>query len=209
MDQRSRYYQTVARTFLFGRGAPFILSSKEIDVIRSWEVQGIPLRVVLEGINNFFEKPGTGSRRKRKGASLVFCDSFIQKTFLMSRTREVGREQNIKSRSDKKSAVRKRIEHFSKSFPEEIISLKNEFQAALLVLEEPDPDEEKLEELDRTVDGKLIQNASDSLVKSIRNEVFSDYPGIKEEEANRIVRIKLSRTVREKFHIPRFSLYYY
>lgn len=208
-DQRNQYYQIVTRTFLNRRGAPFFLSSREIDMIRSWESREVPLRVVLEGIKNFFEKPVSGPGRKKKAASLVLCDSFVQKAFLMSRTRKIGREQKIISRDDKKSATMDLVRYFLQSLPEEMSFLQGDFHFALQILEKKYPDEEKLEKLDRTVDEKLINNASESLVKRIRSEVLSEYLNSGKEEINRIIEIKLSRFIRERFQIPHLSLFYY
>jgi hypothetical protein len=185
------------------------LSSREIDMIRSWESRGIPLRVVLEGIKNFFGKPISSPGRKKKAASLVLCDYFVQKAFLMSRTRKIGREQKIISRDDKTSGMMDHVRYFLQSLPEEMSFLQGDFQLALQILEKKYPDEEKLEKLDRTVDEKLINNASESLVERIRSEVLSEYLSSGKEEVDRIIEIKLSRFIRESFQIPRLSLFYY
>ena len=39
------------------RGAPLILSAAEVDLIAAWEKAGLPLDVVLEGIERTFERP--------------------------------------------------------------------------------------------------------------------------------------------------------
>jgi hypothetical protein len=41
--QRSRYFQEIARAFFDRRGAPFVLSSRDLVTIAAWEEQGIPL----------------------------------------------------------------------------------------------------------------------------------------------------------------------
>lgn len=51
----SKYFQSIALHFFKHRGAPFFLSSKELDYIAGWEKMGIPLHVVLEGIERSFE----------------------------------------------------------------------------------------------------------------------------------------------------------
>jgi hypothetical protein len=90
-DNRSFYFQEIARVFFGLRGAPFVLSSRDAVAISSWEEKGIPLRVVLEGMERAFErhKMRAGGR---KMSSLSFCEPEILKAGAeKTREKESGR----------------------------------------------------------------------------------------------------------------------
>ena len=69
--ETSQYFQAVSRFFYEQRGAPFFLSSKEIENIRKWKNMGIPLKIVLEGIKDCFVTHRGKSGRKGKILSLI------------------------------------------------------------------------------------------------------------------------------------------
>ncbi len=209
MDQRSRYYQTITKNFLQRRGAPFFLSSKEVDVIRLWEKSRIPLRVVLEGIRMYFERPKGRKGRQRSGVSIVLCDSFVRKAFESFKMRAVGRNQKITSRDEKARRMAEQTRMFLKSLPGEVSYLKNDFELALKLLETNPSNEEELEMLDQKVDESLIAHADDAVLEKIRLDVQSEYNQGEELEMRRIVSIKCSKKMREDFHIPRLSFFYY
>jgi hypothetical protein len=74
LDRRSGYYQTIGKFFIDLRGAPFFLSSKELAIISQWEEMDIPLRIVLEGIKESFERGEKGRETK----ILVEVEKFLE-----------------------------------------------------------------------------------------------------------------------------------
>src|SRR4030042_4296316 len=94
MDERqadkNRYFKDVSRAFLRLRGAPFILSARELHVLAAWEKEGIPLEAVLAGLERAFQRRGTGAPAGRTRTSLVFCDSFVRRAYDQHRERAVG-----------------------------------------------------------------------------------------------------------------------
>ena len=87
---RNRYFQEIAHEFLKSRGAPFFLSSKDLDLIAAWEKMGIPLRVALEGVDRAFENYRAKTAARPKILSLAFCKNQVLKAFEQYKERKVG-----------------------------------------------------------------------------------------------------------------------
>jgi hypothetical protein len=67
------YYRAVEETFNRRRGAPLLLSPRDWALIGEWQSRPIPLRIVLQGIENCFdsfERRNPGARRIN---SLSYC----------------------------------------------------------------------------------------------------------------------------------------
>jgi len=68
------YYRAIEEEFLRRRKAPMLLSPRDWALIGAWREAGIPLRIVLQGIDNVFEafesRPHAPARRIN---SLSYC----------------------------------------------------------------------------------------------------------------------------------------
>jgi hypothetical protein len=115
--EKSFYFQEIARTFFGLRGAPFVLSSRDMVAISSWEEEGIPLRIVLEGIERAFENYRKRAFRGRKIPSLSFCQPEILRTYAEFKDREVGRADKAEPREEKRKRIRLRSGGFLRPCP--------------------------------------------------------------------------------------------
>jgi hypothetical protein len=70
------YYAEIERYFISRRGRGLMLSPKDWQVMSEWERQQIPLRVVLQGINNTFCQKGS---MKQEVNFLAYCKSQVNK----------------------------------------------------------------------------------------------------------------------------------
>jgi hypothetical protein len=205
----SKYFQSIALHFFKHRGAPFFLSSKELDYIARWEKMGIPLHVVLEGIQRCFEiyrrKPG----RKAKIQSLAFCDLQVLKAFEQDRERKVGHKKRIVERHEKRDRAKAEVERFLEKIPHQINYLKEAYSLAQKVLSQSHFDEEELERIEGKIEGLLWKNSLDEEKERVKSGVLKDYEFKQEEEFERIFKIKLVKVLRDKYKIPYISLFYY
>ncbi|NIO49019.1 MAG: hypothetical protein GTN73_06245 [Candidatus Aminicenantes bacterium] len=208
-ESGSKYFQSIALHFFKHRGAPFFLSSKELDYIAGWEKMGIPLHVVLEGIERSFEiyrrKPG----KKAKIHSLAFCDLQVLKAFEQDRERKVGHKQRIVERHEKRYRAKAEVERFLARIPHQISYLKEAYSQAQKLLSQSHFDEEKLERLERKIEQLLWKNSLDEEKEGVKSGVLKDYEFKQEEEFERIFKIKLIKVLRDKYKIPYISLFYY
>ena len=205
----SKYFQSIALHFFKRRGAPFFLSSKELDYIAKWEKMGVPLHVVLEGIERSFESYRRKPGRKAKIQSLAFCDLQVQKAFEQDRERKVGHKKRIVERHEKKDRARAEVERFLAKIPQQIGYLKEAYSLAQKVLSQTHCDEEELERIEGEIEELLWKNSLDKEKERVKSGVLKDYEFKQEEEFERIFKIKLVKVLRDKYKIPYISLFYY
>ncbi len=207
-DKTSLYFQTIAGFFLEQRGSPFFLSSKDLDIIAGWEEMKIPVQVVLEGIRDCIAYYRKKPSRRNKIYSLVFCRSFVLNAFEAYKERRVGNSRKSFEEMDKKIKLRKEVERFLDSCPEEIRDIGEIFSRVKEMLSR-EVAEENFEKLEQQLERFLIEKTSDSLKERIRREVIMKYTGRKGQEHIRILELKIIKHMREKYKIPHISLYYY
>lgn len=206
--EAGRYIQAVSRFFLEQRGAPFFLSSKEVENIKDWRKLGIPLQIVLEGIKDCFayhrKKPG----RKNKILSLAFCHSFVLRGFAAHKERKVGGQDKPFPKDDKRKKLKSAVERFLAHCPEISPDLKAIF-SHVLQLTSKSFEEEVLERLETKVETLVVELATEEEREKVRKEVMMEFGEKNSQEQERIRTLKLIRYIREKYGIPHVSLYYY
>ncbi|HUP45035.1 MAG TPA: hypothetical protein VM779_05940, partial [Thermoanaerobaculia bacterium] len=80
------YFLEIEGHFAMRRNTPFILSAKDWALMKKWREEEIPLPVVLEAIDQVFEKNETSGRRKVI-SSLSYCRHAVKE--LWSERREL------------------------------------------------------------------------------------------------------------------------
>jgi hypothetical protein len=195
-EGQSGYYQAIAREFLRRRGAPLILSPRDLDVIARWEERRIPLDVVLEGIGRAFDGLRDKSRGTR-GLPLSFCENQVSRALAQHRDRHAGRRKPAAPRAGKSAKARREVEAFLANLPAEDDDLRPLFEAAAAALSRPAPDEDALERIDEEVNGILWRRASREIRAPSR------------EETAATVQTALLKALRVRRKIPYVSLYYY
>jgi len=208
--ERGEYYQAISRTFLKLRGAPFILSSREIGLIAEWEDMQIPLPVVLEGIKQAFEY-----RKRRRGLrsgffSLNGCGYFVLEAYKMHRDRRIGGMPTRSSGTemDKGERILGEIERFLSESPR-IPALDRLFKDLREDLRKGRWDEESLEKKEGMVEDILAGQAAPQERADISTEVTAEFRLGSGEEFDRIMRLKLIKELRRKYRVPHISPFYY
>ena len=201
-------FQTIARHFFRYRGAPFFLSSKDLDLIARWERMRVPLRTVLEGMQKAFEGP---SRRRPKGKvfSLAFCQHHVQQAFELHKERKVGKASLLPEIQEKKRRAIAEIGRFLEALPAGKNSLRDLYARALVVLSDQNPDEEELEGMDQEVERLLIEESSDKEIDEVKKITRTEYDSMNQEEFVSVWKMKLVKLLRERDKIPYISLFYY
>jgi hypothetical protein len=208
-QEQSLYYQKIARHFLTWRGAPYFLSAKDLALISDWEEGGLPLPVILEGIDKAFENHRLRRPKADKILSLSFCGGQVSKAFEQYRDRKVGGGRKTASRQDKRRRLEREIERFLAHVPPDVLFLENIFHEARQKLAGPDFAEEEMEALDEKVDGQLLARAGPDDKDHVKKEILAEGRRLAGDELARIRDIKVVRRLRERFKIPHLSLFYY
>jgi hypothetical protein len=206
--ETSRYFQAVSRFFLEQRGSPFFLSSKEVEKIREWKNMGIPLQIVREGIKDCFMTHRRRPGRKGKILSLAFCHAFVWRGFEAYKERKVGGQRKPSQKEDKRKKLKKEVERFLASCPENFPDIRKVYSRVLTLISK-DSDEQILEDLEFEIEAFIIGMASEMERKKIHDEVIAEFADKNTQERNRVQDLKLIKHIRKKYAIPHISLYYY
>jgi hypothetical protein len=209
-DEASRqdYYQQIVRQFLKHQTAMFFLPPRDLALISDWEKLGIPLEPILEGIDQTFSRQL--KRRKRRNIySLSQCEKEVLKAYASYQDRLVGQAAPRIEPGEKKNKARIEIEAFSGQLPAEFEDLREIFKQALELLRSPEPDENKLEELDEEIDRRLFELALEEEKQTSFKEVQLDFPGKPASLLAEIQQTRLIKARRQASQIPYVSLFYY
>lgn len=207
--ERKEYFQSIARHFLKLRGAPLFLSSKELDLISRWEEMGIPLSVVIEGIDRAFESFKSKPGQKAKIKALAFCELQVLRAFEQHRERKVGRRKQGLARDEKREQAKREVQKFLKTLTPPIAYLKEAYSRAQAVLSQPQIEEEELERIEEEIEALLWENSPEEEKNRVRRELSQKLKFKDEEELMTIFKIKLVKFLRDRYKIPYISLYYY
>ena len=208
-EKKSTYYREVAKGFLDRRGAPFLLSARDLALIAEWEQRGVPLQVVLEGIERAFEGGGTGRHPSGKVMSLAFCGPQVEKAFARHKDRRAGAEVRVRPRAEKKERAASEGARFLASLPREAAELRPLFVRAAEVLAAAVPDEEALERIDAEVDEALVRTAPEGEKEDQAKRLRDEHPGRRMAVREAILAAALAKERRERFKVPYVALFHY
>jgi hypothetical protein len=207
--QRSRYFQEIARAFFDRRGAPFVLSSRDLVTIAAWEEQGIPLHSALEGIERAFEKHRKKQAGRRKIQSLSYCQVEVLRAFDEYRDRRVGRDRKEGLREEKRRRIKSEVERFLRTVPPEVADLGGVFADALKLLSRRKAREEEIEKLEEKAGELLLRQAAPADRAEVEKRIRAEFAGRPDSDLERILDVYLARFMREKYRVPHLSFFYY
>jgi hypothetical protein len=211
LDRRGGYYQTIAKFFIDLRGAPFFLSSKELDIVSKWEEREIPLRIVLEGIKENFELSRSRQPKRKRPYTLDFCHSSVLRAFDLYQDRRIGQKRTKTFSGDKerKGKILSEIERFLADIPEEVQILRPIYSGLYKKLASGKATEEELEKAEEAIERLIVDNISTPQTDSITAEIRCEFGKVSENKLDQIFRIKAVKAEREKHKIPHVSPFYY
>jgi hypothetical protein len=208
---REEYFRGIAGRFIALRGAPFSLSPADLALISAWESAGIPLAVVLEGLEEAFALRSGRPRAAGKVRVLSFCRLSVERAFARYRERTVGGKRGSGGgKTEKKQlAARAEAEEFLRRLPPAVSAVRPEYEEALRLLTAERPDTEALERLDEAIDAALGSTAGPAEREEAEAAVSREHPRLRGEAKRVAVEIELVKALREKLRVPRVSLFYY
>lgn len=188
------YFLEIESHFAMRRGTPFILSAKDWVLMKKWAEDGIPLPVVIEAIDTVFEK---AAERKKVVNSLSYCRHAIKELWEERKELQIGASTSVPEEGSAETLARlaAAVAPISESIADEIRGLEKEQSAKAI--------EDRLIEIER----KLISQVPD--LAAMRAEVAEALAGTKldDKTRTRTEEAMLLRIVREKFSLPRLSLF--
>jgi hypothetical protein len=228
------YFSEIEETFNRRRGKYLFLSPLDWALIESWQERGVPLHIILRGIEKVFDSvDAQPAKRKRSVKSLMYCREEIEAQYEEWLERQIGKSHangdGEPSESGKESSlfsdenVKTHLENAALDLQQAQLKAKGELRevlmraaARLAELEKTFADAETLEEalsdLEKLIDAALLESADEKILAAFKSETekqMAQYRGKMEQEVfDRTFDLMLLKRLREAAEIPRLSLFY-
>lgn len=187
------YFLEIESHFAQRRGTPFVLSAKDWILMKSWSEEGIPLPVVIEAIDSVFDKQDA---KKKKVNGLSYCKHAVKELWqerreLLIGGQESAPEEEVVPRLD---ALAEAVAEVAPDFAGRVRGLASEKSVPRI--------EERLMELEHELIESLLPRAEE-----LRAEARALTSGADEKTRARTEEAHLRRLVRERFGLPRLTLF--
>jgi hypothetical protein len=202
-DVADDYFLPIEAHFAMRRNTPFILSPKDWLLMKGWREAGIPLPVVIEAIDQVFEKNETSGRKKVIN-SLSYCRHAVKELWNERKEMMAGDAQPAPEEGPAELLERlaSAIERVSPARAQSVRELAGQQSVPKI--------EERLIEIEREMIEELIASLPDPEIAAIRAEVtraLGDGSKLDPSTRARTEDANLRRIVRERFGVPRLSLF--
>jgi hypothetical protein len=218
------YFTEIEDTFVRRRGKNLLLSPLDWALIESWQDRGIPLHIVLRGIEIVFDAYDKQPNQNRSIKSLFYCREEIEAQYVEWAAGQVGKS-NGDSPAFAGEHSREDVVRFIDTAASTLAGSKDQalgedFQrASALLLELRDGignDLEQIEkslfEIERFIDHSLLTKSDPEHLKNCKKEITrqlkSYKSGMEEDVYKKTFELMLLKKLREDEGVPRLSLFY-
>ncbi len=219
------YFSEIEETFVRRRGKHLLLSPIDWALIETWQERGVPLHVVLRGIEKVFDSRDQNAKQTRSVKSLFYCKEEIEAQYAEWLERQVGKngaaeienasggaqfsEESIKTHLD---AVGKQLNAAAKKSKAGLREVLERVSARLAELKEIYADaetlENALEDLEKLIDTELLKTHDKRIESEIERSLAAYKNKMEAEVYRRTIDLMLFKRLREEAGIPRLSLFY-
>lgn len=218
------YFTEIEDTFIRRRGKNLLLSPIDWAMMETWQERGVPLHIVLRGIESVFDHFDKNPRpRTIKG--LLFCREEIEAQFAEWTASQIGKSDSAAIPETESPLSLSAIGEHIISIVEKlrrvtVESLSEDIDRAVTRLEElkaniaadPEQIDKSLSDIENFLDHALLSNLDKEHLKQIEKEIAGQmraYKADMEKEAYATTfRLMLLKRLREDLGIPRMSLFY-
>lgn len=190
----SDYFLEIESHFAHRRGTPFILNAKDWALMKGWADEGIPLAIVIEAIDTVFDRREAESKKVN---GLSFVKYAVKELWKERKELQVGGEGAVPEEDvvPALEALASRLaDTAAAAFADRVRALAKEKSVPRV--------EEQLIELEQELIESLLPQAEE-----LRVEARALTSGADEKTRARTEEAHLRRLVREKFGIPRLTLF--
>ncbi len=216
------YFTEIEDTFIRRRGKHLLLSPIDWAMIEGWQDRGVPLHVVLRGIETVFD----GHEKKtqvRTVKGLMFCREEIEAQYQEWLAAQAGKgdETDEPGETIDRDAVQEQIRKAIDALAHPRAGdLAEDYERARLRLEEllenfpadMETCDESLNDIENHLNRALLTKSDAATREQIESEVKSELrsykSGMPKEDYKRTLELMLLRGLREEYEIPRLSLFY-
>jgi len=201
---KETYFQEIEAHFALRRGTPFILNAKDCALMKKLYEDGVPLPIVIEAIDTVFEKNET-SGRKKVISSLSYCRHSIKELWNERQNLYVGAGDVAPEAGPEALlealAVQLETSEVAAPFAARVRVLASEKSVPKI--------KERLIDLEREMVDAFIA-ADPAAINAIRADIALALGDTSKLDAKTLARTEeanLRRLVREKFGLPRLTLF--
>lgn|GEM_PF-1283482 len=233
-----KYYTEIEEAFVRRRGKHLILGTLDWDLMRSWEKKGVPLRIVLGGIDTVFDGLDKNPNSAKNVRSLSYCKGEIESQYEKWLANQVGKSESTRHQVEEASKEKDDEEKptlFSNRVMEEhlenvIVGLeksKAKSPGGLRQLLEETIETLKsnkvncsdaegleglLEVLEKRIDVALLETLDEkslsNLTRKIEQDLVKAKMKINDDSYQKTLDLMINKSLREDFEIPRLSMFY-
>lgn len=187
------YFLEIESHFAERRGTPFILNAKDWALMREWSDAGIPLAVIIEAIDSVFDKQ---EAKQKKVNGLAYCKHAVKELWQERRELLIGGQETSPEEevAPRLTALAEVVRGVAPEFAERVRELISEKSAPRV--------EERLIELEQELVDALLPRAPE-----LRDQARALAVGADEKTRARTEEAHLRRLVRERFELPRLTLF--
>lgn len=92
LSSAQHYFAEIEEAFSRLRQRPLLLAPRDVALVKSWFELGVPLRVVLKGLELFFARESRRESPRRLPASLAYCEQDVLNSWEEWRLSRIGSE---------------------------------------------------------------------------------------------------------------------
>jgi hypothetical protein len=218
------YFTEIEDTFVRRRGKHLLLSPIDWAMIEGWQERGVPLHIVLRGIESVFDtfdkNPGP---RTIKG--LLYCREEIEAQYAEWLTAQVGKNDGEMSAVAGQTFEREGIEKHIESAIDTLRKAKDKRLAEDLeraavrleelkanLIEDAEAVDKSLTDIEHFLDQALVTNSDKQHLKTLERETTAQLKAYKSEMEKdayeQTFRLMLLKRLREEYGVPRLGLFY-
>jgi len=207
------YFTEIEQFFQSKREVFTLLSTLDWIIVESWKEQGVPLEVVLKGIDRAFSRPNA----KRKYGSLAYCVKAVEDVLEEQKETRVERPElpQISAEETRKylEDLAEKIQAVGEAFPE----FESKFAALAVSVRTVDTRnfrdaEQTLTALEDRLISILRIAADESVLVEVQRDVQAElgpFRATMTTEQLAMLEQQLSRRkLLERYNVPRLSLFY-
>lgn len=199
----TEYFDEIEAHFAKRRGTQFIVTPKDWELMKKWSAEGIPLPIVIEAIDSVFDR-NEAKALNRKINSLSYCRHAVKELWTERRELQVG-----EGSATPEAGAEAMLEALASALEATGVAGEMPSRVRELVREGSVPKiEERLIELEHELLDSILTSRPDD-ARAIREDVARALAGttLDEKTRARTEEANLRRLVRERFGLPRMTLF--
>jgi hypothetical protein len=236
MENYFNYFTEIEEHFQKRRGKAALFSPLDWSLMESFQQAGIPVEVVLRGVDRAFDKFEQRRNRLRQINSLAYCTQAIvaeherQNESTVGKTKEPGMSEadNAKDRENLSRLIGEAIERLKSAIVQlqrkpldSPVEVLEHVRSSLLDIQREVSGQERLDyenlelrlgTMEEKIFASFIATLSDEALLALRSQVSHEISrhkrGLKAEHLAMLERKMLIRRIFDQFRVPRLSLFY-